>query len=48
MLNISLQGGSGLERSIIGAVNVVTKDIPADAFSAGNPCRVIQSIEQKG
>lgn len=29
-------------RAIIGAGSVVTRDIPADAFAAGNPCRVIR------
>lgn len=29
---------------VIGAGSVVTKDIPADTFAAGNPCRVIRSI----
>jgi len=24
----------------------VTKDIPADVFAAGNPCKVIRKIEQ--
>lgn len=32
------------DRSVIGAGSVVTKDIPADVFAAGNPCRVIRSI----
>ncbi|MGQ2984513.1 sugar O-acetyltransferase [Flavobacterium sp.] len=32
-------------RSIIGAGNVVTRDIPDDVFAAGNPCRVIKGIE---
>lgn len=31
-------------RSVIGAGSVVTKDIPADVFAAGNPCRVIRSL----
>lgn len=31
-------------RSIIGAGSVVTRDIPADVFAAGNPCRVIRSL----
>ncbi|MBW6391103.1 sugar O-acetyltransferase [Billgrantia antri] len=31
-------------RSVIGAGSVVTKDIPEDAFAAGNPCRVIRSL----
>ncbi|RYZ60625.1 MAG: sugar O-acetyltransferase, partial [Chitinophagaceae bacterium] len=31
------------DRSVIGAGSVVTKDIPADVFAAGNPCRVIRS-----
>ena len=33
------------DRSVIGAGSVVTKDIPADVFAAGNPCRVIRSIK---
>ncbi|KAA8476122.1 maltose O-acetyltransferase [Arcticibacter tournemirensis] len=32
------------DRSVIGAGSVVTKDIPADVFAAGNPCRVIRQI----
>jgi maltose O-acetyltransferase len=31
-------------RSVIGAGSVVTRDIPADVFAAGNPCRVIREI----
>jgi len=31
-------------RSIIGSGSVVTKDIPADVFAAGNPCRVIRKL----
>jgi maltose O-acetyltransferase len=34
------------DRSVIGAGSVVTKDIPADVFAAGNPCRVIRSLLQ--
>jgi len=30
------------DRTIIGAGSVVTKDIPADVFAAGNPCKVIR------
>ena len=33
------------DRSVIGAGSVVTKDIPADVFAAGNPCRVIRTLE---
>jgi maltose O-acetyltransferase len=33
-------------RSVIGAGSVVTKDIPADVFAAGNPCRVIRALEE--
>lgn len=29
----------------IGAGSVVTRDIPANVFAAGNPCRVIRSLE---
>ena len=31
-------------RSVIGAGSVVTRDIPADVFAAGNPCRIIREI----
>jgi maltose O-acetyltransferase len=31
-------------RSVIGAGSVVTRDIPAGVFAAGNPCRVIRPI----
>lgn len=34
------------DRSVIGAGSVVTRDIPADVFAAGNPCRVIRKIQQ--
>lgn len=33
-------------RSVIGAGSVVTKDIPGDVFAAGNPCRVIRSLQE--
>lgn len=36
------------DRSVIGAGSVVTRDIPADSFAAGNPCRVIRRIDQEG
>ena len=32
------------DRSVIGAGSVVTKDIPADVFAAGNPCKVIRDL----
>jgi maltose O-acetyltransferase len=32
------------DRSVIGAGSVVTRDIPADVFAAGNPCRVIRNL----
>lgn len=35
------------DRSVIGAGSVVTKDVPADVFAAGNPCRVIRALEQQ-
>jgi len=33
-------------RSVIGAGSVVTKEIPAGVFAAGNPCRVIRELAQ--
>jgi len=41
-----LPGVSIGSRSVIGAGSVVTRDVPADVFAAGNPCRVIRAIEQ--
>ncbi len=32
-------------RSVIGAGSVVTRNVPAGVFAAGNPCRVIRSLE---
>ncbi|MDO6391231.1 sugar O-acetyltransferase [Pontibacter sp. BT731] len=34
------------DRSVIGAGSVVTRDIPADVFAAGNPCRVIRHLDK--
>jgi maltose O-acetyltransferase len=31
-------------RAVIGAGSVVTRDIPAGVFAAGNPCRVVRHI----
>lgn len=41
---IILPGVSMGPRAVIGAGSVVTRDIPADTFAAGNPCRVIRGI----
>lgn len=33
------------DRAVIGAGSVVTKDIPSDVFAAGNPCKVIRTLD---
>lgn len=33
------------DRTVVGAGSVVTKDIPADVFAAGNPCKVIRNLK---
>lgn len=35
------------ENAVIGAGSVVNKDIPANCVAVGNPCRVIQRLEEK-
>jgi maltose O-acetyltransferase len=32
------------DRAVIGAGSVVTRDVPAGVFAAGNPCRVIRAL----
>ena len=41
---IILPGVSIGDRAVIGAGSVVTRDVPDDAFAAGNPCRVIRQL----
>jgi maltose O-acetyltransferase len=43
---IILAGVSIGSRTVIGAGSVVTRDVPADVFAAGNPCRVIRPITE--
>jgi maltose O-acetyltransferase len=42
---IILAGVSVGARAVIGAGSVVTRDVPAGVFAAGNPCRVIRTID---
>lgn len=42
ILNPGVRIGDG---AVIGSGSVVTKDIPPGVFAAGNPCRVIRTIE---
>lgn len=44
---VVLKGVTIGENSVVGAGSVVTKDIPDNVIAAGNPCRVIRSIDPK-
>ena len=45
---IILKGVTIGARSIIGAGSVVTKNIPSDCVAAGNPCKPIKFLNEKG
>ena len=43
--DVTVCGGVKIGKgSVLGAGSVVTRDIPANVFAAGNPCRVIRKI----
>lgn len=45
--NVVICGGVKIgDGCVIGAGSVVTKDIPANSFAAGNPCKVIRKITE--
>lgn len=45
--NVAVCGGVTIgEGCVIGAGSVVTRDIPPHTLAAGNPCRVIRSLEE--
>ncbi len=43
---VVLKGVTIGENSIIGANSVVTKDVPPNTVAAGNPCKVVKTINQ--
>ena len=43
-----LPGVSIGDGTVIGAGSVVTHDVPAGVVAAGNPCRIIRAVEEKG
>ena len=46
--NVTVCGGVTIGHdTVIGAGSVVTRDIPAGVFAAGNPCRVIRPLTEK-
>ena len=42
---IILKGVTIGARSVIGSGSIVTKSIPPDCIAAGNPCKVVKSID---
>lgn len=46
--SVVLKGVTIGENSVIGANSLVVKDIPANVIAAGNPCKVIKSINNNG
>lgn len=45
--NVTVCGGVAIgEGAVIGAGSVVTRDIPAGVFAAGNPCRALREITE--
>lgn len=45
--SVILPGVTIGDNAVIGAGSVVTKDIPANAIAAGNPCRVLRTITEE-
>lgn len=46
--NVVVCGGVTIgDGCVIGAGSVVTRDIPANSFAAGNPCRIIRQITEQ-
>lgn len=47
-MNVTVLKGVTIGRnSLIGAGSIVTKDIPANVVAAGNPCRVVKSLDEE-
>lgn len=43
--SVVMKGVTIGDNTVVGACSVVTRDLPSDVIAAGNPCRVIRSLD---